>query len=127
MPETENPGLQISPEIFEILQAGVDYSELEKTAGYRRLMKYLKGRTDAALQAMRDAPYADDKVRLGFLIQWQFCEDIVRDIQNEIKDRMALASSIVKDLDVNTAAREGFAHKFGNDERGEENGGYHGD
>ena len=117
-----NPGLALTPETFEIIQAGTDFAELQKTQGFTRIMNFLKGRRDAALKTMRDAPYAEDRVRLGFLIQWQFCEDQLRDLENHIQDSIALARRVVKDINVSELAKEGFAYTLGNsndDEIGE--------
>jgi hypothetical protein len=123
MPQTdhyEGPGLAMSAPIFEALQFGVDYSELQKTAGYKRLMEFLRGRAAAALQAMRDAPYAEDRVKANFQFQWQLCEDVIRDIEREISSRIALAKSVTKDLDISQLAAEGFAMKFEHGEDDEE-------
>jgi len=117
--EYTGPGLALDAENMEILQAGMDFHDLQKTPGYRRVMKFLKARSDMALKTMRDAPIGDDKIRLEMLLQWQFCEDVIDAIDDHIDQAMRLAQSTIKDLNVNELAREGFAIRFGNDDETE--------
>lgn len=114
-PETEytGPGTEMSAEIMEILQTGMDFGELQKSTGHQRLMTFLKGRAEAALQAMREAPYASDQIRLGLMLEWQFCEDVIRDLENHIHDSIQRARNTIKDVNVSELAREGFVLRFG--------------
>lgn len=103
-PENENyAGLALTPDILAILQAGLDFRELEKSEGYRRLMRFLRGRAEAALKTLKDAPYADDRTRLSLLFQWQLCEDVVRDVEFHVRDVIKLARSVSKDVEIGRA------------------------
>lgn len=120
MSAEQHRGLVMSPEVLAILQGGIEYSELEKSAGYRRLLTYLEARAAATLEELLNATTLDDRTQLGLVIAWREREKMIADIKSEIRSAMQLARSTTADLDVTTAQREGFALKFnGDDDEGE--------
>lgn len=114
------PGLTMNPEVFAVLQTAIDFSELEKSAGYRRLLAFLELKSTEAGEALLNGDKQNDREQVRLVIVWRERERIIADIKAEIHSSIANAKSVTRDLNVTTAQREGFDLIFnGDDEEGE--------
>jgi hypothetical protein len=118
--EYTGPGLAMNPELFAILQTATDFSELQKSAGYRRLLGFLEAKSTEAGEALLNGDKQDDREQVRLVIAWREREKIIADIKMEIQRAISSARSVTRDLNVTTAQREGFALMFnGDDEQGD--------
>ena len=106
----------IPPQILDIIQKGADYSELSRSAGYRRILQYLEGRAKEALLALRNAETAEDRHKLDLQWIWREREKMLEDLRKEIDHGIAAGRDTAKDIDQHAIAAVG-PFSFGDDEQ----------
>lgn len=113
------PGLSMTPDMFKAITAGMEYAELRKSAGYKRLMGFLQERTLEAGEALLNAQLLDDRSQIRLVCAWRERQKIIADIVAEIEQKIHHAKTATADVDVTMAQREGLALNFNGDDEGE--------
>ncbi len=105
-------GISIDPSQFDAVQKGKAYRELLKSAGYKLLLDYMELRTSLALKAVREAKFADDRVKANFQLIWAEREEMTQDIEREVQRGIAIGKEVIEDLR-ETNVDIGFPMDFG--------------
>jgi len=72
-------------EELELLEAGRDYRELKRMAGYRRLIKHLVSYCNVREEELRSRDELDDRQTLRLVDRWRASEALYQEIVTEVE------------------------------------------